>query len=152
MKIVRTVVAVATGIAAITLAACGPAGVSDAGGAPTTSTVTATTPPASASASISPSASPTPPPPSPSPTAARRTSAPHTTKPKAPVRHTTARPVHRTTPPARKAAVCSIRSNAGNCYTAGQFCRKADLGATTTDAKGRSITCVMESGRPHWHY
>ncbi|AEW99704.1 hypothetical protein SCATT_p15110 (plasmid) [Streptantibioticus cattleyicolor NRRL 8057 = DSM 46488] len=48
--------------------------------------------------------------------------------------------------------MCGIRSNAGNCYRAGQFCRKADLGRTTTDAEGRAITCGMESGRPHWHY
>jgi hypothetical protein len=48
--------------------------------------------------------------------------------------------------------VCSIRSAAGNCYRAGQFCREADLGRSTTDASGRSITCRMVSGRPHWQY
>jgi hypothetical protein len=59
--------------------------------------------------------------------------------------------VHRTTAPP-KSEVCSIRSNAGNCYKAGQFCRNADLGSTTTDANGRSITCRMVSGRAHWQY
>ncbi len=47
---------------------------------------------------------------------------------------------------------CSIRSNSGNCYTAGEICRRRDLGKTTTDAAGRSITCALESGQPHWHY
>ncbi|WP_406096598.1 hypothetical protein [Streptomyces sp. NBC_01013] len=48
--------------------------------------------------------------------------------------------------------VCSIRSNAGNCYRAGQFCRKADVGATTTDAAGRRITCGYQSSANRWHY
>ncbi|WP_406114209.1 hypothetical protein [Streptomyces sp. NBC_01014] len=51
-----------------------------------------------------------------------------------------------------KAQLCSIRSNAGNCYHAGQFCRKADVGATTTDAAGRKIACGFESGSNRWHY
>ncbi|WP_393058342.1 hypothetical protein [Streptomyces sp. LN549] len=50
------------------------------------------------------------------------------------------------------AQLCSIRSNAGNCYHAGQFCRKADVGATTTDAAGRKITCGYEAGANRWHY
>lgn len=50
------------------------------------------------------------------------------------------------------AATCSIRSNAGNCYRAGQFCRNADVGATTTDEAGRAITCGLSSGRNRWHY
>jgi hypothetical protein len=45
---------------------------------------------------------------------------------------------------------CSILSNEGNCYSAGEYCRRADLNNTTTDADGRAMTCVMESGRPHW--
>ncbi|WP_199239376.1 hypothetical protein [Streptomyces sp. ICBB 8177] len=48
--------------------------------------------------------------------------------------------------------MCGIRSNAGNCYRAGEFCRDADLGKSTTDAAGRVIRCLMESGRPHWTY
>lgn len=48
--------------------------------------------------------------------------------------------------------VCSIRSNAGNCYHAGQFCRKADVGATTTDAAGRKITCGYQASANRWHY
>lgn len=48
--------------------------------------------------------------------------------------------------------VCGIRSNAGNCYRAGQFCRNADVGATTTDAAGRKITCSYQSSANRWHY
>lgn len=51
-----------------------------------------------------------------------------------------------------KTHLCSIRSNAGNCYQAGQFCRNSDVGATTTDAAGREITCGFKSGRNRWHY
>ncbi|MEV7773857.1 hypothetical protein [Kitasatospora sp. NPDC086791] len=47
-------------------------------------------------------------------------------------------------------AGCDIRSNAGNCYEAGQFCRNGDLGKSTHDAAGRVITCRMVSGKPHW--
>lgn len=49
-------------------------------------------------------------------------------------------------------SACEIRSNAGNCYQAGQFCRKSDVGASTHDAHGRLITCGSDSGRPRWHY
>ncbi|MBV6699126.1 hypothetical protein [Kitasatospora aureofaciens] len=45
---------------------------------------------------------------------------------------------------------CDIRSSAGNCYEAGQFCRNADLGRSTHDAGGRVITCRMVSSKPHW--
>jgi hypothetical protein len=156
--------AVITGLAALMLTACGPAGVHSAGrGAPSTSAVTTlATPAASDSASISPSPST----PASTPASASPSSTPATTTAKATPRHTTAPPVHRTKAPAvhhttpppvhrtktpPKSTGCSIRSAAGNCYKRGQFCRNADLGRTTTDANGRSITCIMESGRPHWH-
>ncbi|MGW0855702.1 hypothetical protein [Streptomyces sp. NPDC002690] len=51
-----------------------------------------------------------------------------------------------------KTTTCGIRSNAGNCYRAGQFCRNADVGATTTDEAGRAITCSFSSGKNRWHY
>lgn len=41
---------------------------------------------------------------------------------------------------------CSITSNAGNCYSAGQYCRNSDHGATTTTAGGTSIRCSYSSG------
>jgi hypothetical protein len=48
--------------------------------------------------------------------------------------------------------VCSIRSNAGNCYAAGEFCRNSDHGATTTDASGTPITCSPSGARWRWTY
>ncbi|MFF7189344.1 hypothetical protein ACFZAR_29720 [Streptomyces sp. NPDC008222] len=48
--------------------------------------------------------------------------------------------------------LCSIRSNAGNCYHAGEFCRSSDVASTTTDAAGREITCGYEAGANRWHY
>ncbi|MEV0847762.1 hypothetical protein AB0J21_18155 [Streptomyces sp. NPDC049954] len=48
--------------------------------------------------------------------------------------------------------LCDIRSNAGNCYRAGQFCRGADTGRSTTDASGRRITCGQSANALRWHY
>ncbi|MBM9435233.1 hypothetical protein [Actinacidiphila bryophytorum] len=154
MKRSRTGVAVAIGFAALVLGACGPAGVQDAGHGSATTSAVATTTEASPSATTeapTPASSPTTTA-APSPTAAPPTTAPAvhaTTRP--PVHRTTPPPVHHTSAPP-KPALCSIRSNAGNCYKAGQYCRKADLGRTTTDADGRAITCKIVSGQPHWHY
>ncbi|MCH5670891.1 hypothetical protein [Streptomyces gilvus] len=47
---------------------------------------------------------------------------------------------------------CSIVSNAGNCYSAGQFCRNSDHGAVTTTAGGESITCEYRSNAWRWTY
>ncbi|MFE0332351.1 hypothetical protein ACFW08_37305, partial [Streptomyces sp. NPDC058960] len=47
---------------------------------------------------------------------------------------------------------CSIVSNSGNCYSAGQFCRNSDHGASTTDASGTSITCAPSGSRWRWTY
>ncbi|MEU1405944.1 hypothetical protein ABZ471_26925 [Streptomyces sp. NPDC005728] len=47
---------------------------------------------------------------------------------------------------------CSIVSNAGNCYEAGQFCRNGDHGAVTTDAGGDRIKCVYRSNAWRWSY
>jgi hypothetical protein len=48
--------------------------------------------------------------------------------------------------------VCSIKSNSGNCYSAGQYCRNSDHGASTTNAAGTSITCRYSSGNWRWTY
>ncbi|WP_052441189.1 hypothetical protein [Streptacidiphilus anmyonensis] len=45
-----------------------------------------------------------------------------------------------------------LLSPSGNYYRAGEFCPDADAGVTTVDAHGRRITCLLESGRYHWHY
>ncbi|MFJ3301643.1 hypothetical protein ACIPSA_00720 [Streptomyces sp. NPDC086549] len=47
---------------------------------------------------------------------------------------------------------CSITSNAGNCYQAGQYCRNSDHGAVTTTAGGTSIRCSYSSGGWRWTY
>ncbi|GHB15765.1 hypothetical protein GCM10010377_01480 [Streptomyces viridiviolaceus] len=47
---------------------------------------------------------------------------------------------------------CSIVSNAGNCYQAGQYCRNSDHGATTTTARGTRITCTYSSNAWRWTY
>ncbi|WP_306191631.1 hypothetical protein, partial [Streptomyces sp. MK5] len=47
---------------------------------------------------------------------------------------------------------CSITSNAGNCYRAGQYCRNSDHGASTTTASGTPITCRYSSGARRWSY
>lgn len=47
---------------------------------------------------------------------------------------------------------CSIRSNAGNCYQAGQFCRNADHGAVTTTASGARIKCAASGNSWRWTY
>ncbi|MFE4415301.1 hypothetical protein [Streptomyces sp. NPDC056821] len=47
---------------------------------------------------------------------------------------------------------CSIVSNAGNCYQAGQFCRNSDHGARTTTAGGTPITCSFRSNSWRWTY
>ncbi|MGW7257834.1 hypothetical protein [Streptomyces sp. NPDC054834] len=47
---------------------------------------------------------------------------------------------------------CSITSNAGNCYQAGQYCRNSDHGAVTTTAGGTSIRCSYSSGAWRWSY
>ncbi|MGW1196580.1 hypothetical protein ACWD4B_12130 [Streptomyces sp. NPDC002536] len=116
-------------------------------------TGSATSPSASASAA-----------PSPAPADTVTPSASPTTVPKAPA-STKAAPTADSdgaaAPPAPKRthgstgsrgnATCEIRSNAGNCYKAGEFCRTGDVGASTHDAGGRLITCVSGSGRPRWH-
>ncbi|WP_328925483.1 hypothetical protein OG429_13060 [Streptomyces sp. NBC_00190] len=104
------------------------------------------------------SPSPTPPPspslaPSPSPTAVPSPS--DTPDQKAPStapapKRTTKAP---TSPPAEPAdPACEIVSNAGNCYNAGQFCRKADLGRSTHAGNGRLIYCRQDGSQPRWGY
>ncbi|MGW7518698.1 hypothetical protein ACWGJ2_24230 [Streptomyces sp. NPDC054796] len=45
---------------------------------------------------------------------------------------------------------CSIVSSSGNCYSAGQFCRNSDHGATTTTASGTRIKCAYSSNAWRW--
>ncbi|MFD1660388.1 hypothetical protein ACFSL4_19800 [Streptomyces caeni] len=47
---------------------------------------------------------------------------------------------------------CSIVSNAGNCYSAGQYCRNSDHGAVTTTESGARIKCTYRSNAWRWTY
>ncbi|MET8297553.1 hypothetical protein [Streptomyces sp. NPDC005180] len=139
-------------VAALSLTACDPA------------TPASSTPSASAKASantvpsVTPAASPTP---TPSADAATASSAPAiaaTTKAPAVTQPAPAppAPTHPRTeaPVATKAATdCYPRSNAGNCYKAGQICRKADIGTSGRDAGGRAIHCREDSSvGQRWGY
>ncbi|MFF9194030.1 hypothetical protein ACF09L_02370 [Streptomyces sp. NPDC014779] len=143
--------------AALTLAACGPAtppsapSTSATPAASTTTAVTPTTTTPSPTETPTPSPSPTTEAPSPSPT----TKAPvrSTTKPApappAPTRTRTPAPE----PTTAAAADCYPLSNAGNCYRAGQICRKADIGTSGRDARGRAIYCRQDdSVGQRWGY
>ncbi|MFE0772650.1 hypothetical protein [Streptomyces sp. NPDC058861] len=107
-----------------------------------TPTATTATPPPTTEAPAPPKAKPTAEPPA----APKATRAPKpTTQAPAPKRTTAA-------PTAAAEATCEIVSNAGNCYSAGQFCRKADLGRSTHAANRRMIHCVMDGDRARWTY
>ncbi|MFI8461848.1 hypothetical protein [Kitasatospora sp. NPDC085464] len=99
----------------------------------------------------------TPAAPAPATTPSEQPAAPAASQPAAPKapqpKVTTAQPPADPQPEHTAAAAgggCEIRSAAGNCYEAGQFCRNADLGKSTHDASGREISCRMVSGKPHW--
>ncbi|WP_326590151.1 hypothetical protein [Streptomyces sp. NBC_01294] len=116
--------------------------------------------PSQTSADPSPSPSPTPSPsvspsalPSPSVTTADP-KPPATQAPKPATRPATKPAAPPTTKaPTRPATTeCEIVSNAGNCYNAGQFCRKADLGRSTHAGNGRLIHCRLDGSQPRWQY
>jgi hypothetical protein len=48
-------------------------------------------------------------------------------------------------------AGCHPTTSSGNCYEPGEFCPEADAGMTGIAGDGERITCVLESGRYHWH-
>ncbi|GAA2622109.1 MULTISPECIES: hypothetical protein [Streptomyces] len=151
--------------AVLTLAACDPA--TPAGTPSTSAAVTASTSagPSAVATSPSPSESPTPSaaPTTAAPTPAATTEAPAAkptaydpppTKaapaPPAPTRTRTQAPAPA---PTKAATDCYPRSNAGNCYRAGQICRKADVGSSGRDANGRAIHCRHDdSVGQRWGY
>ncbi|GAA3044714.1 hypothetical protein GCM10020229_64870 [Kitasatospora albolonga] len=100
--------------------------------------------PTQAPAAVTPAAAP--PATTKAPTTKAATPKPATTAPAAP--RTTAPAAPKTTAPA--AQVCEIKSNAGNCYNDGQFCRKADLGRSTHDRNGEWITCKVDGSVYRW--
>ncbi|MFJ6480467.1 hypothetical protein ACIQK6_10090 [Streptomyces sp. NPDC091682] len=151
--------------AVLSLAACDPA-------APATTPSTSATVTASASASASPSVAQTSPSPSASatPSADPTTAAPTTAAPvaepttqapapaptkaaPAPPAPTRARTQAPAPEPTKASTDCYPRSNAGNCYKAGQICRKADVGTSGRDAGGRTIHCRKDdSVGQRWGY
>jgi hypothetical protein len=46
---------------------------------------------------------------------------------------------------------CYPTASTGNCYEPGEYCPTADAGMTGVAGDGKTITCVLESGRYHWH-
>jgi len=56
-----------------------------------------------------------------------------------------------TTPPPAPPTGCYPKTSSGNCYEPGEFCPEADAGMTGIAGDGERITCVLESGRYHWH-
>lgn len=149
----------------LALTGCDPSATDAATAAATPPAVTAPAAPVATAAPTVTESSPAPvvtapvPPvePAPAPTTAEpRSPAPKTQSPAGKVtpepRATTAKPPAEPEPTQTKAPAgdCEIRSNAGNCYRAGQFCRDDDLGKSTHEAGGRVIYCRMVSGKPHW--
>ncbi|MFD9476719.1 hypothetical protein [Streptomyces nojiriensis] len=139
--------------AVLSLAACDPA--TPAGTPSTSAAVTVSASPSpipspsvvsaspSPSADATPTADPTTAAPTPQvPEAEPTTKAPAPTKaapaPPAPTRTRTQAPAPA---PTKASTDCYPRSNAGNCYRAGQICRKADVGTSGRDANGRTIHC-----------
>ncbi|MET9177550.1 hypothetical protein ABZX88_04890 [Kitasatospora aureofaciens] len=149
----------------LTLTGCDPSAADGkASSAPTASagsTVppTPSAPPATTPVQAPPAITPSTPPTSPSAPPPSASSAPSAAHPQTPAakpqpKVTTAQPPTDPEPQHTQAAAggsgCEIRSNAGNCYAAGQFCRNDDLGRSTHDANGRVIYCRVVSGKPHW--
>ncbi|MFE2287850.1 hypothetical protein ACFXDJ_27250 [Streptomyces sp. NPDC059443] len=156
----RAVVALA--VAGLTVA-CGP--VAGSGASPATpaapsvlaSSPATTTAPPSPSPTPSPSATATPTPtptltPAPTPTPTPKPADP---KPAPAPSRSTAKPptpVATEVPEEPASGTCEIVSNAGNCYNAGQFCRKADLGKSTHATNRRMIYCRLDGTQPRWQY
>ncbi|MFI1650948.1 hypothetical protein ACH4XT_28955 [Streptomyces avidinii] len=150
--------------AVLLLAACDPSATGTVTGTPGAS-VTADATASATAASPTPSLSSTPStvPTSATPTPAATTGAPAVkatvpapaaTKPApappAPTRTRTQAPAPE---PTGASTDCYPRSNAGNCYKAGQICRKADVGTSGRDANGRTIYCRQDSSvGQRWGY
>ncbi|MFD7031353.1 hypothetical protein ACFWAR_25330 [Streptomyces sp. NPDC059917] len=147
--------------AVLTLAACDPAASTGTlnSGTPSSSVTAGASggPTATSSPSVSPtpSSSPTPTPsatPSVVPSSAPPTAKAPAPAPPAPTRTRTQAPAP-DPEPTRATTDCYPRSNAGNCYKAGQICRKADVGSDGRDAAGRAIYCRHDSSvGQRWGY
>ncbi|MFF4367006.1 hypothetical protein [Streptomyces sp. NPDC001594] len=143
-------------VAAGVAVACGPA---EGGGGPAVPPPSSAAP-TTASPSPTPSLTATPAPATPStgsPSPSASAAAPDAKAPSqapAPTRSASRPAAQPTTRAAEEPAQasCEIVSNAGNCYSAGQYCRKADVGRITHAANGRMISCRQDGGQPRWGY
>lgn len=159
--------ALAVVVAVLALAACDPAAPASTPSASPSVSVSASPssgPSAGVSASVGassePSAMPSSARPSVSPTTARptptvsaRSVAPATKAAPAPPAPTRSRTPAPAAEPTKASTDCYPRSNAGNCYKAGQICRKADVGTSGRDANGRAIQCRRDdSVGQRWGY
>ncbi|CAM5364861.1 hypothetical protein [Streptomyces avidinii] len=150
--------------AVLLLAACDPSATGSVTGTPSAS-VTAgaaasatpafpTTSPSNTPSALPASAAPTPAATTEAPAARTTAPAPAATEPApappAPTRTRTQAPAPE---PTGASTDCYPRSNAGNCYKAGQICRKADVGTSGRDANGRTIHCRQDSSvGQRWGY
>src|ERR1700722_12886515 len=46
---------------------------------------------------------------------------------------------------------CHPLTPSGHCYEPGEYCPTAEAGQTGVGGGGKTIVCVLESGRYHWH-
>ncbi|MFI5982518.1 hypothetical protein ACIBEA_16785 [Streptomyces sp. NPDC051555] len=147
--------------AVLTLAACDPAtpaGTLSTGAPSSSATASASnslTPMSSPSTGITPGSSPsTAPTPSVAPSSAPPSTKAPAPAPPAPVpTRTRAQAPDPDPEPTKATTECYPRSNAGNCYKAGQICRKADVGSAGRDAAGRAIHCRTDSSvGQRWGY
>ncbi|MFD9473836.1 MULTISPECIES: hypothetical protein [Streptomyces] len=103
--------------------------------------------------SARPGVSPTTARPTPTPSVPARSVAPATKAAPAPPAPTRSRTPAPAAEPTKASTDCYPRSNAGNCYKAGQICRKADIGTSGRDANGRAIQCRRDdSVGQRWGY
>jgi hypothetical protein len=147
-----------TVVAPVTVWGLAAAGSSSGGAASPTPAATAAqvrAPAATPTPSATPSATPTPAPPTPSstPTPAPPTPTPAPATPPPPPPPPTSTPVAQpaTAIPAAPAQApaasgCSPKTNSGGCYSAGEFCRSSDHGASGRAENGEAIVCRNNNG------
>lgn len=57
---------------------------------------------------------------------------------------------HAAAPALAVTASCSITTPHGDCYQAGEFCSRAELGKSTTAVDGEAIHCVLDGQYRRW--
>jgi hypothetical protein len=106
------------------------------------SPATVTQPSASRVRSPDAAASATPRPASPRSATSRPVAVPSTSRPPAPK----ATPTRSASPTAAAPAGCNPKTNAGNCYEPGEYCRDDDHGMTGLAGDGKEIKCEDNDG------